>query len=358
MNVYKNLTNDIEQLTDLEEVFYYIYKNNINIMNLPSPLPFDLLNLIKKSSSVSEDFWNIRNSFLDPDLNEKGFFKLASDIDVNIHPRYLPSDNHTHEFYEIQYVYSGAFSQTILDTNVFLKKGDICFIAPNTPHKLWVKNHDTIVINILVRTSTFRTTFINLMGKNDIISDFFTKSIYKIGASPYILCKTNAEDKLQYIIESLLNECAMPRKFSERYLKTMLELFFIEILRLHEFHFSVGESTENVENESILAIMRYIQNNFKTVTLPDVAHFFDYSEAYLSRMIKKFSGKNFSEIIKTIKIQYSANLLIENKMTIPDIVNEIGYTDISHFYRVFKKNYGVTPIQYRREQLKYKEPSF
>jgi len=350
LNIYKNINKNFEQLTQLEEILYYLYKNNINITNITEDISADFQDLLSKSKTSRDNFGNIQKSFHEASLEEIAFFETNSDIDVNIHPRYLPPQAHAHEFYEIQYVYSGSFKQTIMDTEIFLQKGDLCFIAPNTAHKLWVNRHDIISINVLVRSSTFRLTFMNLMGKNDIISDFFTKNTYQTGSSPYILCRTNSEDILQKIILEMLDECAKPKKYSNRYLNSLLELFIVQLLRLHEFHFTIGESTDNVENESILAIMRYIQSNFRTVTLPNAAKFFNYSEAHLSRLIKKFTGKTFTNIIQTIKIQYSAKLLLEGKMSIAEIIDEVGYTDSSHFYRIFKRYYDMTPAQYQQEQ--------
>jgi len=326
-------------------------------MNI-TDIPEDFQILLSKSEEAKNEFWDMQKFFHDAgleELEELAFIEADSDIDVNVPPRYLPPRSHAHEFYEIQYVYSGSFKQRILDTEIFLQKGDLCFIAPNTTHKLWVNSHDTIFINILVRSSTFRSTFMNLMGKDDIISDFFTKNTYKTGSSPYILCKTNSEEILQRTILEMLDECALPKKYSERYLNSLLELFIIQLLRLHEFHFTIGESTDNVENESILAIMRYIQNNFKTVTLSDAAKFFNYSEAHLSRLVKKFTGKTFTNIIQTIKIQYSARLLLESKMSIAEIIDEVGYTDNSHFYRIFKQYYHMTPAQYQQDNLNQNE---
>ena len=354
MNIYKTINKDFEQLTQLEEILCYLYKNNMMMEDISESesesASAAFQHLLAKNEQSKDNLWNIQKSFLDASLEEVSFFTANSDLDVNVHPRYLPPKTHAHEFYEIQYVYSGSFQQTIMDTEIFLQKGDLCFIAPHTTHKVWVNSHDTIFINILVRSSTFRSTFMNLMGKDDIISDFFTKNMYQTGSSPYILCKTDSEELFQKAILEMLDECARPKKYSDRYLNSLLELFIIRLLRLHEFHFTIGKSTDNVENESILAIMRYIQSNFRTVTLPNAAKFFNYSEAHLSRLIKKFTGKTFSRIIQTIKIQYSAKLLAEGNMSIAEIIDEVGYTDSSHFYRVFRRYYNMTPVQYQQEQ--------
>ena len=352
LNIYKTINKDFEQLTQLEEILCYLYKNNMMMEDISDSESASAAfqHLLAKNEQSKDNLWNIQKSFLDASLEEISFFTANSDLDVNVHPRYLPPKTHAHEFYEIQYVYSGSFQQTIMNTEIFLQKGDLCFIAPHTDHKVWVNSHDTILINILVRSSTFRSTFMNLMGQDDIVSDFFTKNTYQSGSSPYILCRTDSEEILQKIIMEMLDECARPKKYSVRYLNALLELFIIQLLRLHEFHFTIGKSTENVENESILAIMRYIQSNFRTVTLPDAAKFFNYSEAHLSRLIKKFTGKNFTGIIQTIKIQYSARLLAECKMSIAEIIDEVGYTDSSHFYRVFKRYYNMTPARYQQEQ--------
>jgi AraC-like DNA-binding protein len=67
-------------------------------------------------------------------------------------------------------------------------------------------------------------------------------------------------------------------------------------------------------------------------------------------MIKKFTGQNYSGIIKTIRLQKATNLLLESSKTISEIVEEVGYTDDSHFYKIFKQNYGMTPTQYKEQQ--------
>lgn len=347
MNEYKKILDSLKTLTPLEELFYTVYKLHLDIVNMPKDYPAPLATQMDADPQAKRIFMEIADEFSNKTLKENTFIRNSADIDVNIHVRYLPAYEHSHKFYELQYVLCGNCTQTINGTKIYTKTGDICFISPEISHTLEVFSHDTIVVNILVRKSTFRATFINLLGRDDIISDFFTKSMYKAGASPYILCKTNGEPILENLIRRMLKESAAPLKFSEFFMKTMLELFFIELLRMHEFHFIIAESTENVENENIMAIMRYIQRNFQNITLSEAAIFFNYSESHLSRMIKKFSGQTFSEIIKTIRVQYSAKLLLENKMSIQEIVTEVGYTDNSHFYRVFKQYYKMTPLQYR-----------
>ncbi len=339
----------IEALSPLEQVLYYMYKNKYS--SLPNQFSPEILRLMDSTPDLESNVRGIYTMLGKDSLEEDLFIQFDSDINVGMHPRYMPGMMHCHNFYEIQYVVSGSFTQQIGIDELHLTKGDICFITPKTSHSLRINSHKTIVINIIVKSSTFQSTFTSFMGRNDIISDYFTRSVYHSSRSPYILCKTNSEEILTDIIFRLTDECQKPGKYSPRYRNAMLELLFIELLRLHEYHFTLGTSTENVNNESILAIIRYIQSNYKTTTLKDVADFFNYNETYLSRLIKKFSGQTYSEMIRTIRVQHAANLIIEGQLSIQEITDEIGYTDRSHFYRTFKKYYGVSPAQYDGREM-------
>ncbi len=338
-----------EYLSPLEEFIYEKYRNNITILNTPDDYSPSMKALAEKYPDIGASFCEFWNNVQNSKLTEERYLSSGMDISVRSNLRYLSKPKHTHQFFEISFVLEGYFENIVEGTSLMLRKGDLCFLAPDVPHQFVINSHDSIVYNILVRTSTFQNTFANIYGNNDIISDFFTKNLYrhKQGTSPYILCKTDGEDIFRQLLHQMIEEEQRPKKFSRRYINNLFESFMLELLRRHEYHFTIGEATDNIENESITAILRYIQGNYNSLTLSDTARFFNYSEAHLSRLVKKFTGQNFSGIIKTIKLQKASALLLESKKSISEIVEEIGYTDNSHFYKSFKQYYGMTPIQYK-----------
>lgn len=101
------------------------------------------------------------------------------------------------------------------------------------------------------------------------------------------------------------------------------------------------------DDERLMAIMNYIQSNYQTVTLESLANEFHISAPYLCRYIKKKSGKNFGDIITSVKIKKAKTLLRNGNMTVENIAHAIGYQNVEHFNRTFKKKTNMTPVQYR-----------
>ena len=77
-----------------------------------------------------------------------------------------------------------------------------------------------------------------------------------------------------------------------------------------------------------------------------------YSVNYLSRLIKQKTGKNFRELLASIRMELSCGLLSSTDMSVEDIAAEAGYQNTSGFYKQFYVFHGMTPAQYRSATLK------
>lgn len=343
-----------DRLLPLEEFLYELHRFQLSTLPDEEHRPAPLQELCLKYPELAEtlpDF--LTNIQLVDQCSESRYMDEALDIAVYTHLRYFPKKIHSHQFFELLYVSEGHCANRFEDASISLEKGDVCFIAPDVPHQVQVYNRETIVYNILVRTSTFQEAFNNIYGRNDIVAMFFKQNLYRknIGASPYMLCKTDSEPILLELIQRIIAEEQNKALFCNEYMKLLFNTFLLELLRRHEQHFLVRKSADGNETGNIPAVLRYIQNNYQTVTLSEAAHFFNYSEAHLSRIIKKYSGHNFSNIIKTIRLQKTVELLENTDLSVSEIAEQMGYTDNSHFHKVFKHAYGLTPIQYRQKYL-------
>lgn len=92
-----------------------------------------------------------------------------------------------------------------------------------------------------------------------------------------------------------------------------------------------------------------MQENYKTITLGHLADFFNYSERHIQRIIKSTTKLSFTENIQKIKMNYAAELLVQENIPVTEIALQQGYSDASNFRHVFKKYYGITPIEYRKQ---------
>ena len=110
-----------------------------------------------------------------------------------------------------------------------------------------------------------------------------------------------------------------------------------------------NENIKEGREERIVDIMNYVKNHYKDVTLDELAENFNLSKPYLSKYIKENAGITFQEAVKKARMKKARTMLKESNQTVESIAAYVGYENVEHFNRLFKKSYGMTPIQFRRE---------
>ena len=108
--------------------------------------------------------------------------------------------------------------------------------------------------------------------------------------------------------------------------------------------------TEGREDR-IVEIINYIRNDYKNVTLESLSDAFHLSKPYLSKYIKEKAGMTFQEVVKEERMKKARTLLRESNQTVETIAAEVGYENVEHFNRLFRKSYGCTPVQYRKNNI-------
>lgn len=115
---------------------------------------------------------------------------------------------------------------------------------------------------------------------------------------------------------------------------------------------------EIAEHESVASsfivknALEYIEENYRQkVKLSDVAEKTYVSQWHLSKLLNKHTGQNFSEILNSIRIEKAKELLEDPALRIGDIAEEVGFLDMAHFSRVFKKQAGISANEYRNTIL-------
>ena len=98
-----------------------------------------------------------------------------------------------------------------------------------------------------------------------------------------------------------------------------------------------------------MEMLNYIQTNYQTVTLEDMADQFHLSTPYISKYIKDKSAKTFGEHVTTTRLKRAKSLLKNSNMTVENISYAVGYPNAEHFTRTFKKTFQMTPVQYRNQ---------
>lgn len=109
-------------------------------------------------------------------------------------------------------------------------------------------------------------------------------------------------------------------------------------------------SSDTCKDERMIEILNYIQANYIDITLDDLSEKFFLSKPYISKYIKEKSGMTFGELVKKIRMKKARALLKSSNMTVENIALSVGYQNVEHFNRLFKKAYDTTPIQFRNQK--------
>ena len=280
-------------------------------------------------------------------LMESPYFSDELDTAYFQHLRYLPAIWHSHDFLEITLVLKGHCTNYILEQSLDMQAGDICIIAPNTTHAISAFSDDCIILNLLLRISTFEKAFFGSLSENDVLSEFFTRILYHSPSHPYLLFHCGEDEDLFHFIGYFCLEYQSNKQYKNRMLNNIITAFFILLLRKHGTTVSTVSLGINKTEHNIIYILKYMQENYATITMKDLSVFFNYSERHLQRLIKQSTGLSFSDNIIKLKMQHAAKLLQNTSKSVSEIASVIGYSDTSNFRHAFKSYYNCTPQEYR-----------
>lgn len=94
--------------------------------------------------------------------------------------------------------------------------------------------------------------------------------------------------------------------------------------------------------------LKYLEEHYKEkLTLSEVAEKVYVSQWHLSKLLNKHTGQSFSEILNKIRIKQAKKLLRDPSLRITEIAEQVGFYDVAHFARVFKKTEGISANEYR-----------
>lgn len=117
---------------------------------------------------------------------------------------------------------------------------------------------------------------------------------------------------------------------------------------------SVTIEDENSASSFIVKnAMKFIEENYRhKLTLSEVAEKTYVSQWHLSKLLNKHTGKSFSELLNSVRINKAKELLSDSSLRIGDIAEAVGFVDLAHFSRVFKKIMGISANEYRNRIAK------
>ena len=280
-----------------------------------------------------------------PKVKENDIFPNSVDVFIIRHPRYTRPAPHIHNYFEINYVASGSCTFVFEKSKRTMQEGELCIIAPSSEHDL-VIDDDSTVFCIMLRKSTFDTTFFSLLSRKDLLSYFFRTILQDDSHANYLLFFSENNKWLKQIIHNAMGESYKNDSYSNACCISWINLLFSNLLRnysktLQFYDYQMGADFS--------LVLQYIQHNYQTVTLASLAELFHYSEPHLCTLIKQNTGHTFTGLIKRLRLAEAIDYLTNTNLKIGEIAEKVGYNSADHFSRVFRSTYKMSPQEYRKQ---------
>lgn len=273
-------------------------------------------------------------------------------INLSIQPVNSTVPFHIHNYTEITVPLRGSCQAVLPTRTIKLEQGDLLIVGNHTPHTVKKVPDGTLVVSIEIRQAAFSFNDLDLIrnqrGLTSIIFSLLADESY--GEGRYGYYQSSNDRVIPLIIDDIVKEYYTGGQLSDQLVRLdLLEVFTRLTMMVDQRPNEVDQNQEKQAGTNLMAVLLYIEKNYATVTLRELAQEFSFNPNYLSELLKKQTGMTFIKLVKLQRVNVAAKYLIYTTASIDEIAQKVGYENPSYFYKVFRQILGKSPSQYRKE---------
>ncbi len=230
---------------------------------------------------------------------------------------------HYHPMYEIYYLEKGSCRYLIEGRLFTMNEGDIVFIPKGKIHKT---TYDTAHARLLINCN------------DEYLADFDFKEafVYRNG---------ECTEEIYNILRRIEKEYLNTDKFSKGIILGLMQQMLAIIFRSENLY-----ENSHHQNLYVKKALKILEKDFTAdITLRDLSEKFNISAEHFSRVFKKETGLGFSEYLSLLRLKKAETMLkCDSKASVSQVAFSCGFNDSNYFCERFKKNYGMSPLKYRK----------
>ena len=313
--------------------------------------------LLAKLQPITVEEWAILNgqTDIDRDIYMQGHSnmihakKLLSEgklITVRPHTRFVHFPEHTHDYVEMIYMCQGKTTHIVNGRRISLEKGDLLFLNQTATHEICRAEESDVAVNFIVLPEFFTTVLAALGDEETPLRTFLVDCLcgQNLGHD-YLHFRVADIAAVQNLVENLLwillENTPKKRKMSQM----TMALLFLQLVDHTE-----SLLHEDPDSTVILQVLQYVEGNYIHGCFAELADIFHYDPSWLSREIKRRTGKTYTQLVQEKRLAQAAFLLKNTERNIADISVAVGYENVSYFHRIFAETYGKSPKRYRMQE--------
>ncbi len=257
----------------------------------------------------------------------------------------IPGHSHAKGCYEIHGITDGAGSVLLNDTRFPVSAGSIYMTGPHVFHEQTPDPvHPMAEMCIYMQLLTPKEQSFHTHLDQNLISSFLQQTCW-IG--------TDTTGVL-LLMKQIFSEVTAPDTIGHMtYMSGLFMQLFCLLVRCYQAHTPAMQQSKHPANQyqlSPLAIEEEFLNNYRTITLSDLAATTHLSTRQLQRLIQKQYGTTFQKKRTQARISAACILLKATSCSLGEIAEQTGYSSPEHFSYAFRQQMGCTPGSYRKKE--------
>ena len=278
-------------------------------------------------------------------INSRKLLASGKLITIRPHTRFIHFPEHTHDYVEVIYMCSGETTHIVNGKQIKLEQGDLLFLNQSATHEVCKAGQQDVAVNFIVLPEFFSAP-LSMIGEEETpLRKFLVDCLCgQNSGAGYLYFDVSEVKTIQNLLENLLwiliQETPTKRKMSQM----TMALLFMQLLGHTE-----TLSTDDQSDQVVWQVLRYVEAHFAEGSVGELAEQLHYDQSWLSREIKRKTGKTYTQLVQEKRLAQAAFLLKNTDRNVSDIAVAVGYENISYFHRIFADSFGRSPKHYRDE---------
>lgn len=300
--------------------------------------------ILHGSSSVQKKLYTSKKEFVidNAKLLERGHL-----IELRPHTRFVHFPRHRHNYVEMVYMCSGTTTHIINDTDrIKLNAGDLLFLNQNATQEIFPAKEEDIAVNFIILPEFFDCA-LTMIERDNVLRNFLISTLSEDTSQiSYLHFETKEILPIQNLIENMLWTLIDKKPNMNTINQITMGLVFMNLSAFGES--IMKKHPGSYEQDLIFRILKYIETHYKSGTLADISTEIKLPNYQVSRLLKKYTGHTFKELLQQQKLHQAVYLLSQTNLSIDAVIGAVGYNNSSFFYRIFREKYGYSPGEYRK----------